>query len=65
MNYWSMMEMMREVKHQYCHLLESRDESLSYNDYTDNTAYELPDKNKIIFGKELFIAPEIYFAEKQ
>ena len=53
--------MMREVKHQHCHLLESRDESMSYNDYTDNTAYELPDKTKIIFGKELFIAPEIYF----
>ena len=56
---------MREVKHQHCHLLENRDESISYNDYTDNTVYELPDKNKMIFGKELFIAPEVYFSEKQ
>jgi hypothetical protein len=29
--------MMREVKHQYCHLLESRDESLFYNDTTQIT----------------------------
>ena len=28
------------------------------------TAFELPDKNKIIFGKELFMAPEVYFNEK-
>lgn len=53
------------MKHQHCTLLESKDESLSFNDYTDNTVYELPDKNKIIFGKELFIAPEVYFGEKQ
>lgn len=55
---------MREVKHQHCSLLETRDESISYNDYTDNTVYELPDKNKMVFGKELFIAPEVYFSEK-
>jgi Actin len=55
---------MREVKHQHCNLLESRHESLSFNEHTDRTAFELPDKNRIIFGKELFIAPEVYFSEK-
>ncbi len=37
---------------------------MSYNELTDKMAYELPDKNKIIFGKELFMAPEVYFNEK-
>ena len=53
---------MRELKHQHCHLLENKDESLSYNDYTDNTIFELPDKNKLILGKEMFIAAEAYFS---
>lgn len=60
-NCFTIQEIMREVKHQHCHLLESRHESISYNDFTDKTAYELPDKNKVIFGKELFMAPEVYF----
>lgn len=54
---------MREVKHQHCHLLENKNESISFNEHTDKTAFELPDKNKIIFGKELFMAPEVYFQE--
>ena len=64
MNEWGALELMREVKHQYCHLLENRHESISYNEHTDKTAFELPDKNKIIFGKELFMAPELLFNEK-
>ena len=54
---------MREVKHQHCHLLESRGETMSFNEHTDKTVFELPDKNKLVFGKELFMVPEMYFNE--
>ena len=57
------MEIMRQVKHQHCHLLESRYENAHFNEYTDKTVFELPDKNKIVFGKELFTTPELYFTE--
>ena len=30
---------MREVKHQHCHLLENRHETISYNEFTDKTAF--------------------------
>jgi hypothetical protein len=30
---------MREIKHQHCQLLESRHESISFNDHTDKTAF--------------------------
>ena len=55
---------MREVKHQHCHLLENKHENVSYNEFTDKTVFELPDKNKVVFGKELFTAPEVYFTDK-
>jgi hypothetical protein len=55
---------MREVKHQHCHLLESRHEAVSYNEHTDKTVFELPDNNRLIFGKELISAPEVYFNER-
>lgn len=63
MNEWGKMEIMREVKHQHCHLLESRYENAHFNEHTDKTVFELPDKNKIVFGKELFTTPELYFTE--
>lgn len=37
---------------------------MAYNEHTDKTAFELPDKNKLIFGKQLFMAPELYFSQK-
>lgn len=55
---------MREVKHQHCHLLENKYETIAYNEHTDKTVYELPDKSKIIFGKELLTAPELYFMDR-
>ena len=51
MNEWGRMEIMREVKHQHCHLLESRYENAHFNEHTDKTVFELPDKEKIVFGK--------------
>ena len=64
MNEWGKMEIMREVKHQHCHLLESRYENTHFNEHTDKTVFELPDKEKLVFGKELFMTPEIYFTER-
>lgn len=54
---------MREVKHQHGHLLDAKGQSLAFNEHTDKTVFELPDKNRILFGKELFTVPEIYFSD--
>lgn len=57
------LEVIREIKHQECKLLEFRIENLKYNETTDKTSFELPDKTKIDLGKELWGIPEIHFLD--
>ncbi|KRX07396.1 hypothetical protein PPERSA_03229 [Pseudocohnilembus persalinus] len=60
---WSQMELIREIKHNQCKLLEFSIDNFNFNDAVDSTVYDLPDGQKIELGKEIYEIPEMMFQE--
>jgi len=56
----SRLEIIREMKEQYCEISTNYEKSLN-NDLYPETSIRLPDGNMIVMGKETFTAPEILF----
>jgi len=55
------LDIVREIKHQQCKVLEFKIDQLKFTESVDNSTYELPDKNMIVLSKEIYAVPEQMF----
>jgi len=55
------LDIIREIKHQTCKLVETSIDKLKFREGVDNGTFELPDKKLLVLSKEMYSVPETLF----